>query len=294
MHQHIAKTHPTVCQEQGKDLPTRSSVDIIKPSPSLPKRQIVLSRQPSERSRRKLISTHAVRTVKSTTDFSYNCLPWYYKKLVVFQINELRRRLEYLHHDSHHGATGRILPSSIPQSLLGSFQKRKDKRDDKSNLGDRRTSSGKDDTFSSSLCSLQPQDEKENRAIFDAVIKKRETVLRVITGRRISQKRRRDEGKKHVLSLSTSSSKSSTWYVRPMKGIWTEPAYCSMEMISFDKESECFHRTEIAYPFRPSFCCSTENCNNFGKDAPSCRLAKKLEIRTRAVKNIYKHSLIWD
>jgi hypothetical protein len=246
------------------------------------------------------MSTHAVRAVKSISDFSFNCLPWYYKKLIVFQINELRRRLEYLQHDYHYRATGQILPSSIPRNLCGSFQKRKDAYDVKRSLSDRRTSSTKDGQSTGSLLSFHPTEEKENRDIFEAVNKKRESILQVIKARRNLQQRSRVEGKYMWLQASTATSKSSTWYVRsPMNGTWTEPAYCSMEMISFDKDSECFHRTEIAYPFRPSVCNSSEIfvciCNN-GKNSTitSRRLAKKLVIRTTTVNNIFKHSLIWD
>ena len=46
-----------------------------------------------------------------------------------------------------------------------------------------------------------------------------------------------------------SKSCSTSWYVLPSNIVIKRPTFCSMEMISFDKENECFHRTEIAYPY---------------------------------------------
>ncbi|OEU21470.1 hypothetical protein FRACYDRAFT_235096 [Fragilariopsis cylindrus CCMP1102] len=81
----------------------------------------------------------------------------------------------------------------------------------------------------------------------------------------------------------------------------TQSAYCSMEMISFDKENECFHRKEIAYPYQPPSssasssykkCYDSDNAND-RQHRYRC-LAKTLEVRVTEANNICKYSLIWQ
>jgi hypothetical protein len=136
---------------------------------------------------------------------------------------------------------------------------------------------------------------------------------------RLGSKRRVSENDKNIRNndacnsmnslVSSLTLPSTTWYIRPTT-TFARPIFCSMEMISFDKENECFHRTEIAYPYvvdeiscchstkKSSFKINNKKENNKNTVETSTihgrRLAKRLEIRTAAVNNVYKHSLIWQ
>ncbi|KAG7355415.1 hypothetical protein IV203_000101 [Nitzschia inconspicua] len=283
----------------------------------------LLAKKSPERSRRKVISSHAVQSVQLSIGYSYNCLPWYYKKKVVFQIKELRKRLEYLIRDSQFGMTGRILPSTIPPQLRSSC--RWDAVHSKKNMRivcSEETNNQFDKSIALSQCMRPAEDKgKENNAVLANINKKRASILRVITNRRLNKGKQGDMSQQWSVrtkqqnqvplpssSYSTNTkTAASSWYVRPShtNGKWKEPTYCSMEMISFDKETECFHRTEIAYPFQPpiigspSFSSDTKCGNNRTDDKGDIkivnrRLAKKVQIRSASVNNIFKHSLIWD
>jgi hypothetical protein len=146
------------------------------------------------------------------------------------------------------------------------------------------------------------------------------------SSRRNTSGANRNSNNTRTFSINSSST-ASTWYMLPSNIVLKRPSFCSMEMISFDKENECFHRTEIAYPYVVQEPLATqsksvtnktnilssvlslsssrdENDENKNRRTTTTttsdtttvnrRLAKKLEIRTSAVNNIYKHSLIWQ
>jgi hypothetical protein len=260
-------------------------------SSSLRRRRYTLSKSASIRSGRKIISSHAVQSIKESIGFAYSSVPWYCKKRVVFQISELRKRLEFLSQDSFFLRHGMILPSSVPSKLQGRYQSKVVERQPENSMpcktSNRRVRfSGFKKNLSSkgggSSIGAGQKDEKENNQVMAKISKKRLNVLRVLTGK---------NKEKPVQNTSKTRSSSSSWFVRPDSSPKNLPAYCSMELISFDKDSECFHRTEIVYPFRPSV---AANQDENGTVTSSRRLAKKVEIRTAAVNNIYKHSLILE
>lgn len=311
--------------DQPHNHPPLDLLDAQRDSPSL---RSLISKKSSEHSRRKTLSSHVFRSIQFSMDYSYNCLPWYNKKRLVLQINELRKRLEFLLQDSHYTSTLRIFPSTIPQQLRGFYQhsvrpktenvlKVRFQQDVECRGDDENSKQSR--AVNSIFRSPKPAEEKENRAVFAAISKKRKNVLRVITKGKLNRgkaggnesnntnaKSSVTHRKNTFATSKAASSSSSSWYIRPSSGLLTEPAYCSMEMISFDKEYECFHRTEIAYPSRPAggglVSPKKEGNKNDTDDggmdgefvSSHRRLAKRLEIRSAAVNNIFKHSLIWD
>jgi hypothetical protein len=246
-------------------------------------------------------------TVMDAISYPSNCLPWYYKQQLVFQINEVRRRLQFLLNDQHLQRTSTILPSSVPAEHRGRirFNIRRDapphgsarsrmpgnlpKQDDKDHgrhrrLHDRFPAMLRDPSrkFLSSRAGKRRGEDKENprqKASTEPRQHCRKSCLGDVSLR--IKNSTRPSGKTQV----------KDWYIRETEMV-TRPAYCSMEMISFDKESECFHRTEIAYPFQP--CVPSSAANDASILTPQRRLAKTLQVQTAAVNNVYKHSLIWQ
>ena len=273
---------------------------------------------------RKTVSSYAiVESIKDSISFSYNSLPWYCKKRLIYQLNELRKRLEYVAKDSHFLQCRVILPSSIPTKLRsgtrfhsststidghqlpvnvqGSTSVAVSQRVPRFSGIQKALSTSKGVGVRRNVGNGKMEDEKENNQVMAKIRGKRNRVLRVLSGRRKEKPANtRTAATQRRSSLSSSSSKTASWFYRPDNSPKSLPAFCSMEMISFDADTECFHRTEIAYPFQQQHSAATHKKNDTrlgetkSAEHSNRRLAKKVEIRTAAVNNIYKHSLIWE
>lgn len=362
--------------------------------------------------------------------FPNNCLPWYYKQRLLFQINQVRRRLQYILNDIHLKRNDMILPSSIPPEHRGSFRVNNDvvvrtvpspksgpstptktmtgnqpnlsssntdldrhhhrrrrsrlhdsmpasfrepsqklfsstsnssssskdmnNNDDNSNNNKNNNNNqdeeqkenpkqntppargnnlrrsnrrnllpfipigGRSKAFMAMKSSInnnknnninKNDDEEQKENLSQSTIaagnkkivnvggnknsnRKNRTLRDVTIGRRTKNNRTVHSGKQQQQQQNRhhQQQQRKDWYIR-QAGMVTRSAYCSMEMISFDKKRECFHRTEIAYPFQP---CIKSRSNDDDDGGPQRRLARTLRIQTAAVNNVYKHSLIWQ
>jgi hypothetical protein len=370
------------------------------------KQQVALKNQYCTSSR-PLVTMHGTmyqqcqRMTLASISFPNNSIPWYYKQRLVFQINQVRRRLQFILNDDHLKRTNMILPTSVPREHKGTFQvnvvhaapspkngspsRRKTRRnsdlpkqsspttdrDRHHHHHDRRrcihdripalfrssgsSNSNRDMTSSTVNKNEEPNKENLNQRSLPAdcsnrnhsrgrkmwrdiaIVGKSKPFIAMKNNSNNNNNFQSEEEHKENLSQSTLAARNTSvgevgmknrqrinrksnvlrdvslggrnknsgtfhsqtqqqqqqrkdWYIREA-GMVTRSAYCSMEVISFDKKSACFHRTEIAYPFQP---CIKSNVGRKDEGSPQRRLARTLQVQTAAVNNVYKHSLIWQ